>query len=193
MTVSPRLGYGPLIEDALRGVRFRRVLKADAWNEANNQTPITDYVRPPEALRLVELDPDVVAEARRRHPGLSVQVADIRALPFPPAAFGAVIDLSTIDHGPDPQRAIREYARVLRRDGLLLLVSWVVLGAKSTREPSLRGGSQYFVAVATLRRALCEAGFRIVDGRMLTPEMTDPRYGHQVRGMDLHAYICRRV
>ncbi len=50
-------------------------------------------------------------------------VADMRALPFPAATFTSVIAIHSIEHVPDPERAIAEAARVLERDGLAAFVT----------------------------------------------------------------------
>ena len=57
--------------------------------------------------------------------------ADAHRMPFADDAFDAIVSVEVLEHLPDPETAIREYARVARRD-LLLSVP---------REPLFRGGN----------------------------------------------------
>ncbi len=50
-----------------------------------------------------------------------VQFADGHHLPYRDGAFGTVYSNSVIEHIPDPQHVLPELARVLRKDGLLIL------------------------------------------------------------------------
>jgi len=59
---------------------------------------------------------------------LDLLVADIGAIPHPEGAFDAVISCETVEHVPDPRRAVRECARVLRPGGRLYLTTPNYLG-----------------------------------------------------------------
>ncbi len=50
-------------------------------------------------------------------------VADLNALPFGSATFDAALNIVTLEHLKDPQRALSEIARVLKPGGRLLLVA----------------------------------------------------------------------
>jgi SAM-dependent methyltransferase len=50
-----------------------------------------------------------------------VQFADGHALPYATGTFGSVYSNSVIEHIPDPQNVLPELARVLRREGVLVL------------------------------------------------------------------------
>jgi SAM-dependent methyltransferase len=50
-------------------------------------------------------------------------VADMRALPFPDGGFGSVLSVQSLEHVPDPRRALAEAARVLAGDGVAVFVT----------------------------------------------------------------------
>jgi len=50
-------------------------------------------------------------------------VADMRALPFPDASFGAVLSVHSIEHVPDAERVLAEVARVLTPGGVAVFVT----------------------------------------------------------------------
>ncbi len=194
-TLSIREKYAPLAREILADRRAREkrpleILKADVFNEARNLTPVGEYAGDAR-VHLVDTDGEAIEKARGNFPALDIVWGDIRSLPFPENTFDAILDLSTIDHIPDPQRAIREYARCLKPAGILCLVSWVHLGRGTEQRPSVRGGMQYFFDYRALRTFLIEH-FAIVDGRILTPELTGAYGGHDVENVDVHAYLCRR-
>jgi len=188
--------YTDLAREVLNRQRVRlsarplSILKTDAFNEAWKRSPVEDYAETA-CVRLVENDEAIVAQARANYPGLKIVLGDIRDLPFSDESFDVILDLSTIDHVPDPQRAIREYARCLRPGGALCLVSWVHLGRATQQRPSAYGGMQYFFDCIVLRTFLAEH-FAVEDGRILTPGLTGPYGGHDLVNVDVHAYLCRR-
>jgi SAM-dependent methyltransferase len=55
-------------------------------------------------------------------------VADAQALGHPDASFDTVISCETVEHLPRPERAVAEFARVLRPGGRLLLTTPNYLG-----------------------------------------------------------------
>ena len=55
-------------------------------------------------------------------PGLTFSVANAEALPFADAAFDVVYSKDSLHHMDSPERAVAEYARVLRPGGTALIV-----------------------------------------------------------------------
>jgi SAM-dependent methyltransferase len=74
----------------------------------------------PESATGVDVDPATVEHVRERH-GLDARQADVRELPFADDAFDLVVSFETIEHVPEPERALDELARVLAPGGLLLI------------------------------------------------------------------------
>jgi SAM-dependent methyltransferase len=65
---------------------------------------------------------DVDAGALRGQSRATV-VADMRALPFPDGHFPSAIAVQSIEHVPDPERALAEIARVLKPGGVAVIVT----------------------------------------------------------------------
>lgn len=73
----------------------------------------------------VDLSAAMVARARRRYVLAADFIeADAEDLPFDDDAFDAVVNLISFHHYPDPQRAVAEFRRVLRRGGRLVLIAF---------------------------------------------------------------------
>jgi SAM-dependent methyltransferase len=66
----------------------------------------------------VDIDPEALAGQQRE-----TVVADMRELPFDDASFSSVIAVQSIEHVPDPGRAVAEAARVPRPDGVAVFVT----------------------------------------------------------------------
>lgn len=122
------LSYRSAVGAAMMRVgRPLKVLKTDLWNECLGGTrDIVHHLQEETGFPAYALDLEfpICAGGRSRVPGAHIVQADVRALPFRPGSFDAVLDLSTLDHLPEDHvaEAIGEYRRVLRDDGVLLLV-----------------------------------------------------------------------
>lgn len=84
------------------------------------------------------LGPDVAGGAVRR----GLRHEDVMALSFADAGLDAVLSCDVLEHVPDPDRALAEFARVLRPGGLLLLtVPFFSDRDASLRRAELRDGA----------------------------------------------------
>ncbi len=94
---------------------------------------IQKYFSPTE-IQALDLDPRMIERAQRRinsggvdeHPvnsltAVTFQVASATKLPFPKNSFDAVVDFGVIHHIPDWEKAFREFYRVLKPRGELIL------------------------------------------------------------------------
>lgn len=85
-------------------------------------------------------------------------VCDITTIPVPESSFDVVVCTEVLEHVPEPQRAIREFSRVLKPGGKLLLTA--PLGCRLHQEPyHFYGGfTPYWY-----RRVLNEEGFSVCE------------------------------
>ena len=67
-----------------------------------------------------------VRMARERYPTVRFEQADAEALPFDPDTFDAVVNAFGMCHFPNPEVALREAFRVLKRGGRLAFTVWDV-------------------------------------------------------------------
>jgi SAM-dependent methyltransferase len=72
----------------------------------------------------VDVAEAMIARARSAHPQLDFRRADAHELPFPDASFDAVVGNFAIMHLSRHERAVAQWARVLRPGGRLALTAW---------------------------------------------------------------------
>jgi SAM-dependent methyltransferase len=146
-------------------------------------------------------------------PPVGWQICDIQALPFLDEVFDTVISCETIEHVPDPRRAVCELARVLRPGGRLLLTTPNYLGPMGLYRGYLRlTGRRYtetgqpinrFTLLPVTRAWVRRAGLEVegVDGRGHylpvpgRPPVEVPALGHPqviMRWFGLHSLVIAR-
>jgi SAM-dependent methyltransferase len=74
----------------------------------------------------VDIADEVLALARRRHPGIRFLQGDAEDLPFADCSFDAVVSHFTVNHLPQPERAVTEFARVVAPGRGVALSVWDV-------------------------------------------------------------------
>jgi SAM-dependent methyltransferase len=72
----------------------------------------------------VDIADEVLALARRRHPGIRFVRGDAEDLPFAERSFDALVSNFAIDHLPRPEDAMREFARVVVPRGGIAVSAW---------------------------------------------------------------------
>jgi SAM-dependent methyltransferase len=96
----------------------------------------------------------MVAVARARYAEIEFQQGDAEWLPFGDASFDAVVAGFVVNHLPRPERALAEFARVVRRGGRVAVTVWdrpgrmrllgvlgeAVEGTEGVRDPGLPSG-----------------------------------------------------
>src|SRR6266550_1086973 len=84
--------------------------------------------RPPRQLTAADFSPAAVRRAHgfareRAEPPVTWEVGDIQHIAHPDSTFDTVISCETIEHVPDPPRAVAELARVLKPHGHVLITT----------------------------------------------------------------------
>jgi SAM-dependent methyltransferase len=130
--------------------------------------------------RGVDLSPEMIRVARRDHPGVPFDVADVRSLPFEDSSLGGVVCWYSLMYlAPSARpRAFRELARVLRPAGYL------ATAFKAGDNRLRRGGRTvgvefdiYWLSPEEMRRQATDAGFHAVywAGRPADPDEHQPQ------------------
>ncbi len=109
----------------------------------------------------IDLSPEMVAEARRRHPAIPFAAADMHHLPHADGTFAGVVSFYAIVHSRELD--FRELHRVLQPGGLLLVAFHI--GDEKIHVQDLFGVPTeldfYFHPVDAVKSALESVGFNV--------------------------------
>ena len=106
-----------LFHDFFPALPGRSVLKTDLWDEAKNTEILEWAARHGPAPLGIDVAFATVRSARARARAATTpgsRSADVRAIPLRAASCDLVYSMGTIEHLPDPDRAIDEIFRVLQ-------------------------------------------------------------------------------
>lgn len=124
---DPNDGAGKLIDSEHRA-RYRWAARLAAGKDVLDAACGVGYgieilAAEAKAVTGVDIDPEAVAEAERRHGASAAAVlrGDLLELPFEAESFDVVICFEAIEHVEDHERALAELRRVLRPDGVLVI------------------------------------------------------------------------
>jgi len=146
----------------------------------------------------VELSEEAVAEATRlaREASLETRSSFLQAdasqpLPFEGDRFDALICIDAINHLPDRERVLCDWARVLRSGGRLLFTDPVVItGILDSEELAIRTSIGYFLFVppGENERLLASAGLSVVGVEDTTDHLAEiARRRHDARAAHAEA------
>ena len=122
-----------------------------------------------------QVDAAIAAAHRRGTRGVTFQVADVYSLPFGDNSFDALFSNAVLEHLSEPLRALREFRRVLRTDGIVGIRN--ADGSGNLLHPDMpllretfeagrayrrRAGGDYTLGSRT-KELLLEAGFTVVE------------------------------
>jgi SAM-dependent methyltransferase len=124
-------------------------------------------------VRGVDIHERAIAEARAQaeQAGLSTRASfsvhdAAKGLPFDRGSFDALICIDAINHLPDRQAILAEWARVLRPGGVLVFTDPIVVtGPLTGEELAIRSSIGFFLFVprGTDEQLLASAGFTVTD------------------------------
>jgi SAM-dependent methyltransferase len=141
------------------------ILKTDCWNESEGIYPIVNIVNG--NFQLIEINEDRIYKAKEKFPDSLIFKGDIRNIPTEfNNKFDLIYDLSTIDHIPDYNKALQNYKKALKSNGILLIVCWHSL---SKIEPidDLWGSYQYYFEYKKFRKYLVKLFDLKIEGNLL--------------------------
>jgi ubiquinone/menaquinone biosynthesis C-methylase UbiE len=103
----------------------------------------------------IDHDPAMVAEARRRHPGLSIWLGDAHALPLATGSVDRLRADRVLQHVRDPAQALASMRRVLRAGGVAALADpdWDTLAIDDEDLATSRAYTRY-VTQEVIRNAV---------------------------------------
>lgn len=131
----------------------------------------------------VDVSEEAVRLASRAAEGCETLQADACALPFGSGSFDRVVAHHLIEHLEDPVRALREWARVLRDDGILVICT------PNRLYPSPRIFDDPTHVHVYERKELCrlveESGFQVLESFTVFPHLMKDRISVKV-GVPLH-------
>lgn len=136
------------------------VLEIGSGSGAMAEGVVTAF--PAVRLTVTDIDQVMVASARRRlagHPNITVQQADVTALPFPSASFDAVTSYLMLHHVITWREALHEASRVLRPGRVFL--GYDLTDTRTARlTHRIDGSPHHILGPEELRAGLVEAGFK---------------------------------
>src|SRR4029077_9989023 len=131
----------------------------------------------------VDFPPEMIAEAKKRHPAIAFHIADAEQLPFADASFDAVVANFGIHHVERPQRAIAQARRVLAPGGIFAFTFWAApqentawrlifeaIAAHGRTDVPMPAGNDAHATPENFSRLVADAGF---DARTLRCELIE--------------------
>ena len=124
---------------------LRSMTLADAlrtrWKSARTLQELCQSDEGVRALQLLELNPagdlSPVLEQLPHHTLGSYPEVDMQAMPYPDESFDIIVHSDTLEHVPDPAKALSECLRVLKTGGAMIYTVPVIFDRPSRRRDGL--------------------------------------------------------
>lgn len=130
-----------------------------------------------DSVTCVDISPTVIAAARKRlsaHPQVRFHEGDMHALPFKDGSFDHIFALHALSYSREPQKLLKECARLLRRGGRLIVAT---LNAHP-HEAAMAAYDHLNLGIAPdkLRRLLSASGLNVELCRITSRETRPPYF-----------------
>ena len=142
----------------------------NVWSRQGEAIPYIRARFPDIDLENAEVSGVMLDQARQRFPLERFRQTDLQTLEYPDAYFDAVLSLEMLEHSPSPRRILREFHRVLKPGGQLVLtcptaVAEVHLWIADHLMGNHGEGPHRFPSTRLVKKMLREAGMRLVGHR----------------------------
>jgi SAM-dependent methyltransferase len=91
------------------------------WSRQGEMLPMLRARFPDAEIVNLEISRVMVAQTKARFPDELVQECDLQSIAWPDGYFDAALSLEMLEHSPSPGRILREFRRVLKPGGQLVL------------------------------------------------------------------------
>ena len=154
----------------------RTILKTDSYEEAFGRDALLDALSSSARLAVgMDISTEIALRAKGRFPALAFTATNTTRLPFHSSVFDLIVSNSTLDHlvPADVRLAVREFARVLKPDGTMVLTLDSAHNPLHVLSHWLRRIFGWFYTdrcytVPEARRILEENGFRVLESHAVT-------------------------
>lgn len=159
---------------------------------------LAPFLSPEASVVGVDREPEWVLKAAElaRAKGLSrfsYRQADVNALPFDDARFDVVTCQTLLIHVPDPRVTLREFKRVLKPGGLVILSEPNNLANSLVRDSENFDGDIAVLTAAVRLQALCERGKAMLGlGNNSIGDLL-PALLHEAGLLDLQVYLSDKA
>lgn len=159
---------------ALRGAFTERVSTALRWIGSGKTVldvgcgdgSISERIRL-EGNQVTGLDFPEALQAAARYPKLKTQGGEAHSLPFPDASFDNVFAGEILEHYEDPEKLVKEWARVLKPGGSLIVTT------PDGKEASLRHAThKTWFNRRTLGKLFRDSGLKVRRARIIESQQT---------------------
>ena len=114
--------YSELIEQ-IDFMETDTVLKTDCYNEAVGRPIVPELSKRVNRVDVVEIDCGIILKAMENLRFDNVRIKNKNLLNIS-GSYDKILDFSTIDHVWDYEKLLSNYAKMLKKDGMILIIAW---------------------------------------------------------------------
>ena len=146
------------------------------WSRTGNAIGYIKKIEKNIDLYNLEVSPAMIQIAKLKFPDSNFQITDLDKLNFDNNFFDKIISLETLEHAPRPKNLIKEFYRILKPGGLLVMslppkTAELPLKIFETFFDNHGEGPHRFMPSREVKKILNDVGFKIIlhKGTLLIP------------------------